>query len=65
LIIFNGKEHEWQPGLTLENLLKEMDEEPGMVVVRINGKIILKKDYNTCEIPDNAEVNTVEIIAGG
>jgi len=64
-ITVNGKKFPWHPGLTVEEILKELDEKFPIVVVKVNGKPILKKEHSTLKIPDNAEVNTVDIIAGG
>jgi thiamine biosynthesis protein ThiS len=67
VITLNGKELAWHPGLTVEEVLKYMDESDKfpIIVVKVNGRPILKKEYSTFEVPDNAEVNTVDIIAGG
>lgn len=65
MITVNGNKMEWRPGLTVEEVLKGLDEKPSIVVVKVNGKPILKKEYRTFEVPDKAEVNTIDIIAGG
>ena len=65
LITFNGKEFAWHPGLTVDELLKNQKDIFPIIVVKVNGRPILKKEYTTYEIPDNSEVNTVDIIAGG
>ena len=56
---------EWQPGLTIEHLLKSLSDSFPIVVVKVNGKPIPKKEFKTFEIPDRADVDTIEIIAGG
>lgn len=55
----------WHPGLTVEEILKSLDEKISIVVVKVNGKPILKKEYSSYKIPDGAEVYTIDIIAGG
>ena len=56
---------EWKPGLTVEEILKNLEEDLSIVVVKVNGRPILKKEYSTFEVPDGAEVYTIDIIAGG
>ena len=65
MIIVNGTETAWRPGLTVQQLLKELGNNFPIVVVKIDGRPVPKKEFNTFEIPDGAEVNTVDIIAGG
>lgn len=65
MITLNGKELAWRDGLTVEEILNSLDDDFSIVVVKVNGKPVLKKEYPTFEVPDGAEVNTVEIIAGG
>jgi thiamine biosynthesis protein ThiS len=67
LITLNGKQLAWRPGLTVGDVLKSLDEADKfpIIVVKVNGRPILKKEYSTYEVPDNAEVITVDIIAGG
>ena len=65
MITVNGNNMDWRPGLTVEEVLSSITENLAIVVVKVNGKPILKKQYSTYEVPDGAEVNTIEIIAGG
>ena len=65
MITVNGQQISWHPELTVDEILQNLDEKFPIIVVRVNGRTISKKDYGTFKIPDKAEVNTVEIIAGG
>jgi thiamine biosynthesis protein ThiS len=65
VIIVNGKETAWRPGLTVQQLLKDLGNNFPIVVVKIDGKPVPKKEFDTFEIPDDVEVSTVDIIAGG
>ena len=65
MIIVNGEHQPWRPGLTVEEIMKELKDIFPIIVVKVNGRPILKKEYSTFEIPDGAEVNTIDIIAGG
>ncbi len=65
MITVNGTKMEWRPGLTVEEILNNLDENFSIIVVKVNGTPVLKKEYSKFEVPDNAEVNTIDIIAGG
>jgi thiamine biosynthesis protein ThiS len=65
LLTVNGKLISWHPGITVEELLKIIGNKFPIVVVKVNGKHISKKDFTTYKIPDGAEIYTVDIIAGG
>lgn len=56
---------DWHEGLTVGEILNNLKENLAIIVVKVNGKPILKKEFNTYIIPNNSEVNTIEIIAGG
>ena len=65
VITVNGKQMAWKEGLTVEEILNSLDEDFSIVVVKVNGKPVLKKEYPTFKVPDDAELVTVDIIAGG
>jgi thiamine biosynthesis protein ThiS len=65
LLTVNGKKVAWHSGLTVDELLKILGNNFPIVVVKVNGKHIPKKEFGTFEIPDDAEINTVDIISGG
>lgn len=65
MITVNGEQVAWKQGLTVQDILNDLGEKLSIVVVKVNGKPILKKQYGTYEVPDGAEVNTIDIIAGG
>ena len=65
MITVNGNKMAWRNDLTLDKILKGIEENPTIVVVKVNGKPVLKKEYSTYKVPDHAEVVTIDIIAGG
>jgi len=65
LITVNGNKMEWRPGLTIEQVLKNLSDIFPIIVVKVNGKPVSKKEFKTFEIPNNADIATIEIIAGG
>lgn len=58
-------EVEWQPGMTVQDLLDELTFTFRMIVVKVNGKVVLRPDYATTLVPEGAEVQAVHLISGG
>jgi sulfur carrier protein len=65
MIRVNGKKHPWREGMTIEELLKELENSHHYVVIRINDKHVSKPYFEKTLIPDDAEVFLLPMIAGG
>jgi sulfur carrier protein len=61
----NGKPVKWVENETVTMLLKRIKHSFPLVVVKINGNILSKEDFNTTYIPDQAQVTIIEIVSGG
>ncbi|MGC8780731.1 MAG: sulfur carrier protein ThiS [Anaerolineae bacterium] len=56
---------EWRPGMTVQDVLDALKFSFRMIVVKINGQVILRKDFATTEVPDGAEMQAIHMISGG
>ena len=65
MITVNGKKVKWREGMTVTDLLKDLNYSYTYIVVRINKKQVSRPDFNKTLIPDNSEVFLVPMIAGG
>jgi thiamine biosynthesis protein ThiS len=65
MIKINGKQHSWYEGMTIKDLLKNLDNSNLYAVVRINDKHISRPCFEKTLVPDNAEVFLIPMIAGG
>ena len=65
MITVNGNKMKWRPGLTVEEILTELQDQFSIVVVKVNGRPVMRKEYSTFQVPDSAVVHTVDVIAGG
>ncbi len=65
MIEVNGKQVEWEEGITVEKLLKKMNYTFPKIVVRVDGKVIEKSDWEEHHIPDQSVVQAHHLIAGG
>lgn len=56
---------EWEEGLTVETLLQRLKFSFPMIIVSVNGQMVAKEQYATHQIPDDAQVQVLHMIAGG
>ncbi len=56
---------DYSPGMTVQDLLDGLKFSFKMIVVKVNGQVVLKKDFRTTEVPDGAEVQAIHLISGG
>jgi sulfur carrier protein len=64
-IIVNGNEIDWEENLTITGVLKKMNYTFRMLVIKINGVLVRKGDYDTTVVPDGANVEVIHLISGG
>jgi thiamine biosynthesis protein ThiS len=62
-----NRRHEipWQTGMTVRDVLKAMNYTYPHIVVTVNGDVVRHDDYDNHEIPDEADVQVIHMIAGG
>ena len=65
MITLNKQKSEWHEGMTVQSLLDEKKYTFRMIVVKINGKVIPKKEYATYPIHDGDNVDAIHLISGG
>jgi sulfur carrier protein ThiS len=61
-----GNRHiEWRPGMTLADLMDQLEEGRFYAVVRLNGRLVSRPYFNRTPVPDDAEVLPLPLVAGG
>ena len=65
ILVNNRDEMEWEPGLTVTELLRRFRYTFPAIVVTINGAVIPEEEFSTRQIPDGADVRVIHLIAGG
>jgi thiamine biosynthesis protein ThiS len=55
----------WHEGMTIKDLLKEINDDHPYAVVRINTRYVSRPDFDRTTIPDNSEVFLIPMIGGG
>ena len=61
----NGKQVDWIDNETVQDLLKRMRYTFPLVVVKINDKVVPRKEFSEVKIPDNSKVAVIHMISGG
>jgi thiamine biosynthesis protein ThiS len=65
MIKIKEKSIQWWEGMTVADLLKDLDDPQHYAVVKINDKYISRPDFKKTMIPDNSEIFLIPMIAGG
>ena len=56
---------EWREGMTISDLLGELNDPYPYAVARINETYISRPNFDKTAIPDDAEVYLIPMVAGG
>ena len=65
MIKIKGKDFPWREGMTVSDLLNDLNDSYTYIVVRINQKQVSRPNFDKTLIPDNSEVFLVPMVAGG
>ncbi|MEX2572278.1 MAG: sulfur carrier protein ThiS [Gemmatimonadota bacterium] len=61
----NGEPREVQGGLSVDELLRSFDLQPGMIVVERNGDILRRERYPEVRIAPGDSLELVHFVGGG
>ena len=65
MIKISDKTVTWRAGLTISDLLDELDDPHPYAVVRINEEYVSRPKFDQTTIPDDSEVFLIPMIVGG
>ena len=65
MIEVNGDTHPWREGMTVADLLEEKRYTFPMKVVRMDGRLVRKDEYDRTPVPDGARVAVIHLTSGG
>lgn len=65
MIVVNGREIEWEKGMTISDVLRKCDYSFPLLVTRVNGEFVERSAYATHEVPDNADLQIIHLMSGG
>lgn len=64
-ITVNGDKIPYEDHMTVARVLQVMNYIFRMLIVRVNGELVQKKDYATTVVPEGANVEVIHLISGG
>jgi sulfur carrier protein len=65
MITVNGEKLDWQPGMTVRDILEAKNYRFRMLVTKIDGTLVKRSDYDTTLVPEGADVKVIHLISGG
>lgn len=65
MVEINGTKLDWEEGMTVKKLLAIMNYTFPMIIVRVNGELVSKEDWDKYLVPRGAKVQALHQIAGG
>ncbi len=65
MIRVGDREIAWREGMTVADLISELNDPYPYAVVRVNSKTVSSPHFEETLIPDNAVVFLIPMIAGG
>ena len=65
VITVNGNSLNWEENMTINRILKLMNYTFRMLVVKVNGKLVRKENYDKFIVPKCADVKVIHLISGG
>jgi thiamine biosynthesis protein ThiS len=61
----NRERIEWREGMTVSDLLEDLNYTYHHIIVKVNGQLVRRESYDTHVVPDGADVKAIHLIAGG
>lgn len=65
MFLLNNRPEEWHDNLTIADLLIQKKFTFKLLVIKINGKLIKKNEYQNAIIPESADVKVIHLMSGG
>ncbi|MFO7739123.1 MAG: sulfur carrier protein ThiS [Desulfatiglandaceae bacterium] len=65
MIKVKGKDFAWREGMSVADLLTELNDAYPYAVVRVNNTLVSRPDFDRTLVPDNSEIFLIPMIAGG
>ena len=65
MIVVNKEEMKFEPGMTIDDVLKNKKYSFRMITVIVNGEVVPKDRYSTYQINDGDNIDVLHIMSGG
>lgn len=61
----NEEERPWTEDMTIEDLLEACEYSYHSLVVKVNGSLVKRRDWDEYRVPDGADVQVIHMMTGG
>jgi sulfur carrier protein len=65
MITVNRRPVEYEEGMTVASLLDRLNYKWPMLILRVNGRLIDRKDFADTPVADGDEVDAIHMMSGG
>ena len=65
MIRVNGESVNWKPGMTVSSLLANRGYTFPLIIVKINGAIVPRRDFDAHSVRDGDDVEAIHLMSGG
>lgn len=65
MILVNGERIDWREGMTIQDVLDACNYVFPLLVVKVNGKLVKKPQYDSHIVHDGDEIKVLHMISGG
>jgi len=65
MIVVNGKELEWEEGMTVRRMLEKMKYTSHLILVKVDDEIVPQDRFGEAIISDGAKVDAIHLVGGG
>ena len=65
MITVGDDKRPWSEGLTVADILADLDDGDTYAVVRVNDEYISRPNFGKTQVPDEAQIYLIPMIAGG
>jgi thiamine biosynthesis protein ThiS len=65
VITVGGQQLPWSEGMTIADILADLDDGNQYAVVRVNDQYVSRPNFGKTRVPDGAQVFLIPMIAGG
>lgn len=61
----NSEPMDWQLGMTIRDILSKRNYTFKMLVIKVNGELVKKTQYDDFLVPKGADVKVIHLVSGG
>lgn len=61
----NGNIIEWKENMTVQDVLTAMKYTFKLLIVKVNGELVRRDQYEAFRVPVNSEVEVIHLMSGG